>query len=344
MSKKNHILSFTYNELKCFLETILDKPYRVKQILDWIYKKHIIDFHQMTNIPLDLRNMLNNSLDISLPNVTDISTSVDQTKKFLLKLSDNEFIEMVYMPGETKNTLCISSQVGCSRNCTFCATAKIGLKRNLPVEELLSQIIIAYNYFPDDKITNIVLMGMGEPLDNLDNVKKFIEILQTEEGFSFSGRRITVSTCGVIPKIKELADSGLKVKLAVSLNSAINEKRDFLMPINKLYPLKDLKKSLFYFRNNTAFRITFEYILISNYNMGKDDIKALIAFCGDISCKINLIKWNSVKDSNWKTPTDSEVDDFIKQLNVIPAAITLRKSRGSDINGACGQLAGIKYD
>lgn len=336
----NHILSYNLEDLKDKLLTIVKKKYHVKQILEWVFKHYIIDFNSMTNIPEKLRQELSNSFLTDLPEVIDIRISHDKTKKFLIKLKDDNLIEMVYMPGDGKNALCISSQVGCSRKCTFCATAKLGLKRNLQQEELLLQLILAHKYFPGNNLTNLVLMGMGEPLDNLENIKMFLKILQAEEGFSFSGRRTTISTCGIIPKIYELADSNIKIKLAVSLNSAIEEKRNTIMPINIKYPLTDLKSALFYFRKKTNFRITFEYIMIQNFNMQKEDIKALIKFCGDISCKINLIKWNEVPGLAWKSPTDQQVEDFISHISHIPASITVRKSRGSDIDGACGQLAG----
>jgi 23S rRNA (adenine2503-C2)-methyltransferase len=171
-------------------------------------------------------------------------------------------------------------------------------------------------------------------------VLDFLKVLQAEEGLCFSGRRLTLSTCGLIPKIYELAEQQVKLKLAVSLNSAIEEKRTQIMPINKQYPLSELKKALIYYRKKTNFRITFEYIMIDGFNMGKEDVKALMKYCGDVSCKINLIKWNQVQGMDWKTPSDKQVETFVEQLKRIPAAITLRKSRGADIAGACGQLAG----
>ena len=338
---KPHILSFDYFDLELILNDLTDKKFKTKQVLDWVYKKKVLDFQLMTNVSLDLRNKLESLFSCNLPEVIDIRQSKDNTKKFLIKLELDDLVEMVYIPGEKKNTLCISTQVGCSRQCHFCATAKLGLKRNLSVEELFMQLMIAYKYFPDKTLTNIVLMGMGEPLDNYDNVLKFIKNIQYESGFSFSGRRITLSTCGVTPNILQLADSGIKVKLAVSLNSAIDKNRDIIMPVNKLYNLDELKKALFYFRKKTSFRITFEYIMIANFNMSDEDVKAINKFCGDISCKINLIKWNQVIGLEWETPTDEQVESFIHKLHHLSAAITLRKSRGQDINGACGQLAGI---
>ena len=299
----------------------------------------------MSDISKALQATLIDTFDNTLPEVIDIQTSKDHTSKFLLKLSDANCIEMVYIPAEKKNTLCISTQVGCARRCSFCATAKIGLKRNLTQAEILAQILIAQNHFPEKKITNLVFMGMGEPLDNFDNVVSALQIIQDKDGFYFSGRRITISTAGVVPKIYELADifsskTNIKIKLAISLNAAIDEKRDKIMPINLIYPLSELKKAVQYFRKHTHFRITFEYIMMSNFNMQTEDIKALTKFCSDISCKINLIRWNEIPDYPYQSPTDDEVDTFIQQLHKIPNAITIRKSRGADIAGACGQLAG----
>ena len=341
---KPHILSFGIDTLREKLLKICSKPFHVKQILRWIFVHHITDLYKMTNISKELQNKISDEFNTNLPMIIDIKKSTDNTTKFLLKLSDNELIEMVYMPGEKKNTICISTQVGCSRACSFCATAISGLKRNLYSEEIIAQLIVALNHYKDDKITNIVLMGMGEPLDNYENVVNSIKLISAESGFCYSGRRITLSTCGVVPKILELAESGLKIKLAVSLNSAINEKRSEIMPINDIYPLNELKNALLTFRKKTNFRITFEYIMIGNFNMGSEDIKALSKFCGDISCKINLINWNEVNELPWRRPRADQVTHFITALQHIPAAITLRKSRGEDIHGACGQLRGVYKD
>jgi 23S rRNA (adenine2503-C2)-methyltransferase len=294
----------------------------------------------MTNISKKLQDELSLHFDCQLPKIINIASSIDGTKKFLLRLSDGEHIEMVLMPSDKKNALCISTQVGCARGCSFCATAKMGLHRDLYSFEILSQILLAMHHTPDSPITNIVLMGMGEPLDNYLCVMEAIAVLQSDDGFRFSGRRITLSTSGIVPVIYTLADSGVKIKLAVSLNSAIGEKRSKLMPVNDIYPLTELKKALQYFRKKTAFRITFEYILISGYNMGKEDIKALGKYCGDISCKLNLIQYNDISSGAWKSPTDKEVDDFVQAIERFPFAITKRKSRGADISGACGQLVG----
>jgi len=337
---KPHILSYSLPALKAALGEVCERPFQVKQILRWLYTQHVVDFRLMTNIPLVLRERLTERFDTAKPQIVNVFHSTDGSAKFLLGLADKHMIEMVYMPSEKKNTLCLSVQVGCSRGCMFCATGGLGLVRDLSVAEILWQIFIAFGYFPNQKLTNIVFMGMGEPLDNLENLLAAIDVIQHEEGLCFSGRRITVSTCGVIPKIYELLERKVKVKLAVSLNSAIDEKRTLLMPINKLYPLAELKRAILTYRKQSAFRVTFEYIMIANFNMGSEDVKALAMFCGDVSCKINLIAWNEVSCSQWQSPTERQVEDFVNRLRQLPVAITLRKSRGADIAGACGQLVG----
>jgi len=335
-----HILNLLPYEWKNYLLDISEPKYRLKQILNWIYKNRTLDFLLMTTLPESLRRKLKNNFVNFLPEIIKVDISKDGTKKFLLSLNDDSRIEMVLIPNDKKNTLCISSQVGCARNCSLCATASLGLIRNLEVYEILSQVFLANKELKENKLTNIVFMGMGEPLDNLKNVIKAVRILQEEQCFSFSPRRITISTCGIIPKLYELADSGLKIKLAVSLNSAIQEKREQLMPVCRKYPLTELKNALLDFRKKTAFRITFEYVMIKDFNIGQQDTKALLKFLGDISCKLNVIKWNEVSSLPFKSPPEEEVAEFILRMQKLSSAVTYRKSRGQDINGACGQLAG----
>jgi 23S rRNA (adenine2503-C2)-methyltransferase len=293
----------------------------------------------MTSLSEALRIKLQSILSISIPTIITKTVSNDGTTKYLLSLQDRSNIEMVIIPNGKKNTLCISSQVGCARECTFCATAKLGLNRNLETHEITSQVFLAIREMGEDKLTNIVFMGMGEPLDNFENVVKAIRILQHDLCFNFSPRRITISTSGVIPQIAKLAETGLKLKLAVSLNSAIQSKREILMPISKTYPLSELKKNLLDFRKKTPYRITFEYVMIKDFNIGQEDVKALLKFLGDISCKLNVIKWNEVDDLPFETPATREIDKFISSMNVLSSAVTYRRSRGADIGAACGQLA-----
>ncbi|MCK4957094.1 MAG: 23S rRNA (adenine(2503)-C(2))-methyltransferase RlmN [Candidatus Cloacimonetes bacterium] len=334
-----NFFAITPDDFATYVLALGEKSFRVKQVYNWVFRQMQSDFSQMTNLSEKFRAKLTAEFTTALPKIILRSKSKDGTTKYLLELFDGSKIEMVLMPSEKKNTLCVSSQVGCARACQFCATANLGLKRNLQVDEILGQVYLALKELGENRLTNIVFMGMGEPLDNYDNLVQAIKLLQNEQAFCFSPRRITVSTCGIIPKIEELAESGLKVKLAVSLNAAIDAKRDVLMPINKKYPLAELKKSLIDFRKKTNFRITFEYVMIKNFNMGKDDLKAIKRFLGDISCKINLIAWNPVDGLDYLSPSEDEIDKFTNELHVLSAAVTRRKSRGNDIDAACGQLA-----
>ncbi len=336
---KEHILGLLPDDFLSYLHSKNVKDFRQKQLFNWLYNKQELDFDMMTSLSEDFREELDKDYDNSLPKIVDIATASDETTKYLLELKDHNYIEMVIIPHKGKNTLCVSSQVGCARNCQFCATGKLGFIRNLEVHEIVSQIFLAIKELREHKLTNIVFMGMGEPLDNYNNVLKAIEILQSDQCFNFSPRRITISTAGVNPMINKLADLDLKFKLAVSLNSAIQSKREILMPISKEFPLKELKHSLLDFRKQTSYRITFEYVMIKNFNMAKEDVTALLKFLGDISCKLNLIKWNIVDGLPYETPSQKEIEEFFKKVNKLDYNVTYRKSRGSDISAACGQLA-----
>lgn len=315
------------------------KAFRFRQLMKWLYPKAVNDLAAMTDLPADFKNYLSENYIFALPEIVQSLTAKDGSTKFILKLSDGELIECVLMPEEKKNTLCISSQVGCAFGCLFCATGKLGAIRDLTADEIIAQIIVARQFLKDEKLTNLVFMGMGEPLDNLENVTAAIRILQSDFGLQFSPRRMTVSTSGYVPKIYELAETGIRVKLAVSLNSAINDKRDEIMPINKMYNLSDLKKAILSFRKQSPWRVTLEYIMIPDFNMGEEDAKALIRFVGDISCKLNLIPYNKVEGFPWRSPTWKEATAFQDRLRELPIAVTIRKSRGTDISAACGQLA-----
>ena len=313
--------------------------YRAKQLLDWVYDKLVFDPNEMSNLPKDFKAWLTDSFDFSLPQILALDKSKDGTKKFLLQLSDSQKIECVVIPEGKKNTLCLSSQTGCARGCSFCATGTLGAGRNLLPHEIMQQVLIASREVYPERITNIVFMGMGEPMDNLDNVLEALLLLQDEQGLSFSPRRTTISTCGVLPGITKLADSKVKVKLALSLNSAIDKVRDGLMRVNTIYPLEPLKRALKYFNSQNPFRITFEYILIPEVNMDDASIQALKRFTSDLAAKINFIPYNPVASLPYRSPTEAEVEDFMARAASLPQAITLRRSRGRDINGACGQLA-----
>lgn len=318
--------------------------YRKQQLFSWLYKHYCNDLDGMQNLPALFKQTLREHYSFTLPITETKLVSRDGSIKYRLKLSDGALIESVLIPEEKKRTLCISSQVGCSRDCSFCSTGKMKLLRNLETHEIVSQIVLAskelkFNDVKDTRLTNLVLMGMGEPLDNLDSVFEAIRLIQDPLTLSFSPRRTTISTCGIIPGIIRMADSGIKAKLALSLNSAIDEKRSNIMPVNRIYPLNELKQALLYFRRKSNFRITLEYILIPGFNMDSEDIKALRKFVGDISCKVNFIPYNPGPDAKFKAPTSQQIEDFLKKAQSLSQAITLRKSRGADVFGACGQLS-----
>jgi len=312
--------------------------YRGKQLLDWLYRKFVFEPERMTNLPAGFREHLSRSFDFSVPAIDQELLSSDGSRKFRLVLADGARVEMVLMPEAKKLTLCVSSQVGCARACAFCATGRMGLSRNLQTHEIVQQVLLARK-IAGTPITNLVFMGMGEPMDNLDNVLDALKLLQHDSTLKLSPRRTTLSTCGVVPGIHKLTGSGVKVKLAVSLNSASDDIRGSLMPVNHKFPLDILKKSLLNYQRRSPFRITLEYILIPEVNMSGQDLKHLRKFCSDLSCKINFIPYNPVPALPYRSPTEAEIDAFLKAAREIPQAITLRRSKGSDILGACGQLA-----
>ncbi len=335
-----NFLDLTPTQVYQTIKELGQSKFRATQVLDWVYGKQVYDFQEMLNLSKDLRTLLKQRFRLFLPKVIESFKSEDGSVKFLLELWDNSRIEMILMPSEKSATLCISSQVGCARKCKFCATGKLGLTRNLLTSEIVGQLLLARKYIKNRKLTNVVFMGMGEPLDNYDNVIHAVRIFTDESAINLSSRKITISTCGVIPKINLLANEDVKVKLAVSLNAVLDAKRDSIMPINKIFPLAELKKALLDFRHKTSYKITFEYVMIKNFNIGNDDVRALLKFLGDQSCKLNLIAWNPVLGLDYEAPNQNEIEEFKAKLSQLQCPIIQRDSRGNDINGACGQLAG----
>ncbi|MDY0151490.1 MAG: 23S rRNA (adenine(2503)-C(2))-methyltransferase RlmN [Candidatus Cloacimonas sp.] len=360
------MLNSVYNLLPDELSAILNAhfpKYRSKQLLVWLYQRFENDPAKMSNLPTDFKAYLNENFSFALPVLDARYVSKDGAIKFRHRLEDDAVVESVLIPEGRKNTLCISSQVGCARKCSFCATGKMGLTRNLTTAEIIGQIIMAYRECvttaplaePDNtpkpgqhtemnKISNLVFMGMGEPFDNYDNVLQTLRIIQADDSLAFSPRRTTVSTCGVVPGIIDFADSGVKAKLAISLNSAIDEKRSSMMPINRKYSTSELKQALLYYLRKVKFRVTVEYILIPEVNMAREDLNALRKFVGDISCKINFIPYNPGPGSALQAPTTQQTEEFMQAAKSLPQAITLRKSRGADVFGACGQLYKAKAE
>ncbi|MEW6685254.1 MAG: 23S rRNA (adenine(2503)-C(2))-methyltransferase RlmN [Candidatus Edwardsbacteria bacterium] len=334
--KKLDLKGFSLSELNDFVVSLGEKPYRAKQLSTWIYKYGCNDFSSMTNFSQSFREKLCSQAEISSLNLAKALESSDGTEKFLFQLSDGKKIESVLIPEKRRITLCLSTQVGCPLGCLFCATAKMGFTRNLSTGEILDQIIKVQSQ--KGPLTNLVLMGMGEPLLNYEATMKAVRIINRVEGFQMGARKITVSTAGIIPSIERLSEEKLQIKLAVSLNATVDTVRNYLMPINKKYPLRVLLSAIRNFVKITKKRITFEYILISDINDSLKDAERLSKIAQEIPCKINLIPLNPFPNSFLKPPTLKKILQFRDYLYPRTPAVTLRISRGQDILAACGQL------
>tara|TARA_B100000886_G_scaffold142963_1_gene97098 strand:- start:191 stop:1219 length:1029 start_codon:yes stop_codon:yes gene_type:complete len=316
--------------------------YRGRQVYEWIWKKSCYSFNEMTNISKDLRDVLNNHFVINHIQVDKIQKSSDGTIKNAVKLHDNHTVESVLIPTDDRTTACVSSQVGCSLDCMFCATSKLKRMRNLKPDEIYDQVVTINNqslkYF-DRPLSNIVFMGMGEPLMNYNNLIKSIEKISSDKGLNMSQKRIVVSTSGIPKMIKKLADENLKVNLALSLHSAIEETRNIIMPFSKKFSLDEIKDSLIYWYSMTKRKITFEYIVWKDINDSIEHINALINYCKLIPSKVNLIEYNSIGDQNFQSANQSMINLYKELLEKNKITVTFRRSRGEDIDAACGQLA-----
>lgn len=333
---KINLKSLSEKELKSFIERLGLPSYRSKQIIHWIYEKFAISVDDITELSKELRNDLSEKAYISNLTLLNRKISNDGTEKFLFSLEDNETIESVLIPDENRLTLCISSQVGCAMNCRFCMTGKLGLRRNLFAHEIVDQIIAVSRLIKPLTVTNIVLMGMGEPLNNFENV---IEALWRIKDFmKISPRRITLSTSGIVPKILELSKAAPPVNLAISINATTDEVRDYLMPVNKTYPIKDLLNACRRFPLQKGRRITFEYVLIKGINDSPEDARRLVKLLKGIPSKVNLIPFNPFPGAEFERPTDEAVKEFQEILLSHYLTAIIRKSKGQDIEAACGQL------
>jgi len=318
------------------------KKYRAIQINDWLIKEGVGSFHEMKNLPKDLISFLDSRFKINNVNIKLIKKSSDGTAKFLISLSDKNIIEAVLIPTEKRITACISSQVGCSLDCDFCATSKISRMRNLNFYEIFDQTMIlnaeSYKLF-GRTISNIVFMGMGEPLLNYKNVLKAIEMICSKKGLGISKKKITVSTSGISKIIKILADQNVKFNLAVSLHSAIEKTRNDIMPFSKDFPLNELLDSLNYWYKKTKSKITIEYLVWQAINDNMHHINSLVDFCVKVPSKVNLIEFNEIGNLKFKTPQNMWIQKYIEILKANNISVSIRRSRGKDINAACGQLA-----
>ena len=316
--------------------------YRGRQVYEWIWRKSCYSFDEMTNISKDLRDVLDNHFVINHIQVDKIQKSFDGTIKNALKLHDDHTVESVLIPTDDRTTACVSSQVGCSLDCKFCATSKLKRMRNLNPDEIYDQVVTindqSLKYF-NRPLSNIVYMGMGEPLMNYNNLIKSIEKISSDKGLNMSQKRIVVSTSGIPKMIKKLADENLKVNLALSLHSAIEETRNKIMPFSKKFSLEEIKDSLIYWYSKTKRKITFEYIVWKDINDSIEHIIALVNYCKSIPSKVNLIEYNSIGDQNFESANQNIINLYKDMLEKNRITVTVRRSRGKDIDAACGQLA-----
>ena len=335
--EKIDILSLTLEELEDILISNGEKKFRAKQIFQWLHVKRIFDFDKMTDISVQLRQRLNEIFCINGLFVQKrLESAMDNTVKYLYRLPDGNFVETVLMEYSYGHSICVSTQVGCKMGCRFCASAIAGFVRSLTPSEILMQI---YETERDAgvKVSGIVLMGIGEPLDNYDNVLKFLRILSHKDGNDMSLRHVSLSTCGIVPKIYELAELKLQLTLCISLHSADNDRRSEIMPVNRTYNIDELIKACRYYIDRTGRRITFEYAVIDGVNSSDADADRLAALLRGINCHVNLIPVNKVKERNYHTAR-SGVADFAKRLGKRGINATVRRTLGSDIEAACGQL------
>ena len=342
ISEKKDIRSLSKEDLRVFFESIGDKAFRGNQVYEWLWSKGIHSFDDMTNISKETRAHLEENYVINHIEVDSIQKSNDGTIKNAVKLHDGLIVESVLIPTKKRTTACVSSQVGCSLDCKFCAASRLKRMRNLNPDEIYDQVVAIdkesrlYQGMP---LSNIVFMGMGEPLMNYKNVLESIEKITSVEGLGMSPKRITVSTSGVPKMIRKLADDEVKFHLAVSLHSAIQETREQIMPFAKSFTLEDLKESLIYWHEKTGKKVTYEYIVWDGINDTSEAIDALVKFCKAVPCKVNIIEYNPIDDGEFQQAPSKSIDNYINSLERNRIPVTVRRSRGKDIDAACGQLA-----
>ena len=337
MDKKD-IRSLSYEELKQEIEGFGEKAFRAKQIYEWLHVKLVDRFDEMTNLSKTLREQLETHFVIPQIKMVERQISkIDGTNKFLFELDDGNVIESVLMRYKHGNSVCISSQVGCRMGCKFCASTIGGLVRNLRPSEMLGEIY-QIQKITGERVSNIVVMGAGEPLDNYENFVKFVRLLSNENGLNISQRNITISTCGIVPNMKRLAEEGLQVTLALSLHGSTQEKRKVLMPIANKYELDDVLEACDYYFEKTGRRITFEYSLVHGVNDREEDAVELIQMLRQRNCHLNLIPVNPIKERDFQKPSRQSAENFKNKLEKSGINVTIRREMGSDIDGACGQL------
>jgi 23S rRNA (adenine2503-C2)-methyltransferase len=327
-----------------FFENLGEKPYRARQIMHWLYQRYVTDYGQMTDLSAALRKQLAEITALDLPPVLKVEHSDDGTRKWLLDVGANQAVETVYIPEPSRGTLCISSQAGCALDCAFCATGYQGFNRNLTSAEILGQVVLAARELDGAPLTNIVFMGMGEPLANYRSVLPVVHLLIDDQAFGLSRRRVTISTAGVVPQIKKLAND-CNVALAVSLHAPTDDLRDRLVPINKVHPIAELLDACWQYAEGQASRsITFEYVLLDQVNDSVAHARELARLLRNRPAKVNLIPFNAFPESEFRCSTQPAIDAFWQTLRNAGLIATIRRPRGDDIAAACGQLAGRVRD
>ncbi len=341
-SEKKDIRRLSKEELRNFFECNGEKAFRGNQVYEWLWSKGAHQFDDMTNISKDIRLLLQDQFVINHIEVDKLQKSKDGTIKNVVKLHDGFIVESVLIPTKNRTTACVSTQVGCSLDCMFCATSRLKKMRNLNPDEIFDQVVAIdkeSRVYHERPLSNIVFMGMGEPLMNYNNVIIAIEKITSQEGLAMSPKRITLSTSGVPKMIKKLADDEVRFNLAVSLHTAVQETREQIMPFAEKFTLEDLQKSLEYWFVKTKSRITYEYVVWEGINDSREEINALVKFCKQIPCKVNLIEYNPIGDSDFQQASKKTIEDYIEALEKNRIPVTVRRSRGKDIDAACGQLA-----
>jgi len=335
--EKINLKGMTLSELENFVKDVGIEPYRARQIFQWIYNKNVTSFEEMTNLSKWLRKKIAEKAEIPILKILRLNRSTKSgTIKFLFQLPDGKAVESVYMPDGSRRTVCVSSQVGCALQCRFCQTGKMGFKRNLKVWEIVDQVLAIERELKVN-VTNIVLMGMGEPFHNYENVIRAAELFSHPEGLAIGQRKITISTSGLVPAIRRFTRENRRFKLAISLNATTDSVRSYLMPINKKYPLSELLDAVREYSSVSRNRVTFEYVLISGKNDSVEDARRLQRLLDGIRCKINLIPYNPTL-LEFSAPDEETINRFIQELLDFPAPVTVRRSNGDDIDAACGQL------
>ena len=341
-STKKDIRALTKEQLREFFVNQGDKAFRGNQVFEWLWQKSVHRFEDMTNISKQTRQMLEDNFVINHIEVDGLQRSNDGTVKNAVRLHDGLIVESVLIPTETRTTACVSSQVGCSLDCKFCATARLKRMRNLNPDEIYDQVVAIdkeSRLYHNRPLSNIVFMGMGEPLMNYNNVLKAIDKITSPEGLGMSPKRITLSTSGIPKMIKKMADDDVKFNLAVSLHSAIDEVRTSIMPFNETFPLNELRESLEYWYAKTKRKISYEYVVWKGVNDTQKDIDALVKFCKYVPSKVNIIEYNPIDDGDYQQASQEALENYIATLEKNRIVVNVRRSRGKDIDAACGQLA-----